>query len=70
MIRKVQHYVAVMWQIAAEVIVPINRAGGNGTGFRGQLLFFPDELDVQCLSATIAEQSPCSKSDRRVTPAD
>jgi hypothetical protein len=37
-------YVAVAWQIAAEVIVPLNRAGGNGTGFRGQLLFFLDDL--------------------------
>jgi hypothetical protein len=37
-------YVAVTWQIAAEVIVPLNRAGGNGTGFRGQLLFFLDDL--------------------------
>jgi len=37
-------YVAVTWQVAAEVIVPINRAGGNGTGFRGQLLFFLDDL--------------------------
>jgi hypothetical protein len=26
-------YVATTWQIAAEVIVPLNRAGGNGTGF-------------------------------------
>jgi hypothetical protein len=31
-------------QIAAEVIVPLNRAGGNGTGFRAQLLFFLDDL--------------------------
>jgi hypothetical protein len=37
-------YVAVTWQVAAEVIVPLNRAGGNGTGFRAQLLFFLDDL--------------------------
>lgn len=37
-------YVAVAWQFAAEVIVPLNRAGGNGTGFRAQLLFFLDDL--------------------------
>ena len=37
-------YVAVAWQIAGEVIVPLNRAGGNGTGFRAQLLFFLDDL--------------------------
>jgi len=37
-------YVAVTWQIAAEVIVPLNREGGSGTGFRAQLLFFLDDL--------------------------
>jgi hypothetical protein len=37
-------YVAVAWQIAAEAIIPLNRAGGNGTGFRAQLLFFLDDL--------------------------
>src|SRR6516162_8542095 len=37
-------YVAVTWQIAAEAIVPLNRAGGNGLGFRTQLLFFLDDL--------------------------
>jgi hypothetical protein len=37
-------YVAVTWQIAAEVIMPLNQAGGHGTGFRAQLLFFLDDL--------------------------
>jgi len=37
-------YVAVSWQIAAEAIVPLNREGGSGTGFRAQLLFFLDDL--------------------------
>jgi hypothetical protein len=37
-------YVAVTWQIAAEAIIPLNRAGGSGTGFRAQLLFFLDDL--------------------------
>jgi hypothetical protein len=37
-------YVAVAWQIAAEAIIPLNREGGSGTGFRAQLLFFLDEL--------------------------
>lgn len=37
-------YVAVTWQIAAELIVPLNREGGSGTGFRAQLLFFLDDL--------------------------
>jgi hypothetical protein len=37
-------YVDVTWQIAAEVILPINHAGGNGPGFRAQLLLFLDDL--------------------------
>jgi len=37
-------YVAVTWQIAAEVVVPLKREGGSGTGFRAQLLFFLDDL--------------------------
>ena len=37
-------YVAVTWQIAAEAIVPLNRQGGSGIGFRAQLLFFLDDL--------------------------
>jgi hypothetical protein len=37
-------YVAVAWQIAAEAIIPLNRAGGNSTGFRAELLFFLDDL--------------------------
>jgi len=37
-------YVAVVWQVAAEVILPLNRAGGNGPGFRVQLLLFLDDL--------------------------
>jgi hypothetical protein len=28
----------VTWQVAAEVILPMNHAGGNGPGFRAQLL--------------------------------
>ena len=37
-------YVAVTWQIAAEAVVPLNREGGSGAGFRAQLLFFLDDL--------------------------
>jgi hypothetical protein len=37
-------YVAVAWQITAEAILPLNRAGGNGPGFRAQLLLFLDDL--------------------------
>ena len=37
-------YVAVTWQVAAEATIPLNHAGGNGPGFRAQLLFFLDDL--------------------------
>jgi hypothetical protein len=37
-------YVAVWWQFAGEVILPLNRAGGNGAGFRAQLLLFLDDM--------------------------
>jgi hypothetical protein len=37
-------YVAVTWQLGAEAIVPLNREGGHGTGFRAQLLLFLDDL--------------------------
>lgn len=37
-------YVAAAWQVSAEVIVPMNHAGGNGPGFRAQLLLFLDDL--------------------------
>lgn len=37
-------YVAVTWQVAAEAIIPLSRAGGTGPGFRAQLLLFLDDL--------------------------
>jgi hypothetical protein len=37
-------YVDRTWQLAAEIILPLNHAGGNGTGFRAQLLLFLDDL--------------------------
>ena len=37
-------YVAVTWQVAAEAIVPLNRDGGSGVGFRAELLLFLDDL--------------------------
>ena len=37
-------YVAVAWQASAEVVLPMNHAGGNGPGFRAQLLLFLDDL--------------------------
>jgi hypothetical protein len=37
-------YVAVTWQVAAEVVVPMNGAGGSRIGFRAQLLLFLGDL--------------------------
>ena len=37
-------YVANTWQLAAEVIVPLNSEGGHGIGARAQLLLFLDDL--------------------------
>lgn len=37
-------YVADTWQVAAEVIVPLNSEGGRTLGVRTQLLFFLDDL--------------------------
>ena len=51
-------YVAVTWQIAAEVIIPLNRAGGNGTGFRAQLLFFLDDLIPSIFGKPLLSNQP------------
>jgi hypothetical protein len=37
-------YVAVTWQVAAEVILPLNGAAGRSVGARAQLLLFLDDL--------------------------
>lgn len=37
-------YVDRSWQLAAELILPMNHPGGNGPGFRAQLLLFLDDL--------------------------
>ena len=51
-------YVAVAWQIAAEVIIPLNRAGGTGTAFRAQLLFFLDELIPSVFGKPLLSSQP------------
>jgi len=51
-------YVAVAWQIAAEAIIPLNRAGGNSTGFRAQLLFFMDDLIPSVFGAPLISSKP------------
>jgi hypothetical protein len=51
-------YVAVAWQIAAEAIIPLNRTGGNGTGFRAQLLFFLDDLIPSLFARPLLSNKP------------
>jgi hypothetical protein len=51
-------YVAVAWQFAAEVIVPLNRDGGNSTGFRAQLLFFLDDLIPKLFDKPLLSDKP------------
>jgi hypothetical protein len=51
-------YVAVAWQIAAEAIIPLNRAGGNSTGFRAQLLLFLDDLIPSVFGTPLLSDKP------------
>ena len=51
-------YVAVAWQIAAEAIIPLNRVGGNSTGFRAQLLFFLDDLIPSVFGTPLLSNQP------------
>jgi hypothetical protein len=51
-------YVAVTWQIAAEAIIPLNRAGRSGTGFRAQLLFFLDDLIPSVFGKPLLSSQP------------
>jgi hypothetical protein len=56
-------YVAVAWQIAGEVILPLNQAGGRGTGFRAQLLFFLDDLMPSVFGKPLLTDKPRSPSE-------
>jgi hypothetical protein len=51
-------YVAVWWQFAGEVILPLNRAGGNGAGFRAQLLLFLDDFMPSVFSKPLLSSKP------------
>jgi hypothetical protein len=51
-------YVAVAWQIAAEAIVPLNREGGGGAGFRVQLLLFLDDLIPSMFGKPLLSDQP------------
>jgi hypothetical protein len=56
----------VAWQIAAEVIVPLNREGGSGIGFRAQLLFFLDDLLLRCSGSHRRATSPIEVKSRGI----
>ena len=51
-------YVAVTWQVAAEVIVPLNREGGSGVGLRAQLLLFLDDLIPSLFGKPLLSDKP------------
>ena len=51
-------YVAVAWQLAGEVIIPLNREGGTSTGFRAQLLFFLDDLILKLFDKPLLSDKP------------
>jgi hypothetical protein len=51
-------YVAVAWQFAAEVVVPLNREAGSSTGFRAQLLFFLDDLIPNLFDKLVLSDKP------------
>jgi hypothetical protein len=51
-------YVAVTWQLGGEIIVPLNRDGGNGLGFRVQLLLFPDDLVPSLFGKPLLSDQP------------
>jgi hypothetical protein len=50
--------VAVAWQLAAEVIAPLNRQGGSSAGFRAQLLFFLDDLIPRLFDKPLLSDKP------------
>lgn len=57
-------YVAVAWQLAGEAIVPLNREGGRGVGFRAQLLFFLDEVSPVFAKPLFSSQPVVSRVEK------
>ncbi|SFJ80333.1 hypothetical protein SAMN05216525_13666 [Bradyrhizobium sp. Gha] len=51
-------YVAVTWQASAEIIVPMNHAGGNSPGFRAQMLLFLDDLVPSVFGKPLLTRAP------------
>jgi hypothetical protein len=57
-------YVAVAWQLAGEAIIPLNREGGRGVGFRAQLLFFLDEVSPLFAKPLFSSQPVVSRVEK------
>jgi hypothetical protein len=57
-------YVAVAWQLAGEAIIPLNREGGHGVGFRAQLLFFLDEVSPLFAKPMFSSQPVVSRVEK------
>lgn len=53
-------YVAVTWQASAEAIIPLNRLGGTGPGFRAQLLLFLDDLVPSLFGKPLLKDHPAN----------
>ncbi|WP_280707689.1 hypothetical protein [Bradyrhizobium sp. BR13661] len=51
-------YVAVAWQASAEIILPMNHAGGNSPGFRAQMLLFLDDLIPSVFGKPLLTSAP------------
>jgi hypothetical protein len=51
-------YVAETWQLSAEAIVPLNREGGEGFGFRAQILFFYDDIFPSAFGKPMLSSKP------------
>jgi hypothetical protein len=51
-------YVAETWQLSAEAIVPLNREGGEGLGFRAQILFFYDDIFPSAFGKPLLSSKP------------
>jgi hypothetical protein len=51
-------YVAETYQLSAEAIVPLNREGGEGLGFRAQVLFFYDDIFPSVFGKPLLSSKP------------
>lgn len=55
-------YVDRTWQLAAEIILPMNHAAASGPGFRAQLLLFLDDLMPSLLGKPLlTDKAPSSR---------